>query len=167
MGARKPLALIEVPRKSKKPMSVRERASPKEVAAARKTAARLKGHYKTASPKAVATRTAKGKTLAEAASKIDFKGLAAEAAKKLKAGALLPPPAPELVLPGRGQRGPVPPVPDLKPKTPPAGTLPIKFTGGRMEISYKCRVRVYHDPRDGTVTIEEYKMNYPEMEDPS
>jgi hypothetical protein len=28
-------------------------------------------------------------------------------------------------------------------------------------------VRVYHDPRDGTVTIEEYKMNYPEMEDPS
>jgi hypothetical protein len=67
----------------------------------------------------------------------------------------------------RGKRGPVPPVPDLKPKTPPAGTLPIRFTGGRMEISYKCRVRVYHDPRDGTVTIEEYKMNYPEMEDPS
>lgn len=66
----------------------------------------------------------------------------------------------------RGQRGPVPPVPEFKPKPPPAGTVPVVFKGGRMEITYKCRVRLYHNQREGTVVIEEYVQNYPELEDP-
>jgi hypothetical protein len=66
----------------------------------------------------------------------------------------------------RGHRGPVPPPPVLRPKPPPPGTVPVEFKGGRMEITYKCRARVYHDTTEGTIVIEEHKLAYPEMEEP-
>jgi hypothetical protein len=66
----------------------------------------------------------------------------------------------------RGMPGPVPPVPTLKPRPPPAGTVPVAFKGGRMEITYKGRVRVSHNTREGTVVIEEFTPYYPELEDP-